>query len=425
MTDLLSAANFCMFVIYIYCNRSRLGFIEAYSFNWFFAFLSFEFFPWYLDSSVESSAKLSYLFFFTSTSLLLVLFSVIRFKPVKNLTRFIVPESQFNNASFFKTAYWFCFLFVLLTLFHRYQTGSLVLGVDYQINTVSTLSKFIDYFLMLLGFNHTGYWFYMGLLSISFVIYKLDNNIYYFLLSICIMSFISAVTTQKTYFLFSLISVVVLFIYFNKGMIKQIFIGIAFSILGSGIILLLNNIRYIQKGNDGSVFDYFDLKTVIWYISLRLDYASSAAVIINNHFIDGKEYLLEILKSFLFFLPKSILFDGEIYGVRIAQLISYSENEKAGLSFIPYAHFYEMMGWGGVVIFSFVCSSCYAYFSAMFSKNNRNIYILYYLYMVPLIYYSSLTAPLHENIYIFIRSSFSFVLFVFMCNILHKIRLKV
>lgn len=411
---ILTVVNLFVFLLYIYTVRNRLGLIEAYSFNWFFAFLSFEFFPFYLEVDLSESVRILYYSFFITCSSFLVILSVIKVRKIPNPTSLFVSDKDLDNEDFLRWSFWLCLIIVTFALLHRYHSGSLVLGVDYQ-NNSSIVSSIMNYILMLFGYNHTGYWFYMGLLSISFAMGSFRRKYNYFIFSLLYMTVISAITTQKTYFLFSAISLFVFFTYKNRSVIKQIIFGLLASFGSVLLILILNNIRYVKKEGEGSVFDYFDLETAIWYMSLRLDYASSSLEIINNGFISFSEYILELAKSFLFFIPKSILFQGDMYGVKIAQLISYSENSKAGLSFLPYAHFYQMGGVFATITLAVIMAVIYKYYSNII--NNSRLGLVYYIYMIPFVYYTSLTAPLHENIYTLLRSSFSFLLFFVLCKI--------
>ncbi|MCG9778640.1 O-antigen polymerase [Photobacterium damselae] len=415
----MSVINIVFFSFYLMINRKNLGLIEAYSFNWFISFLSFEFFPYYLDFEIQPSVRTAYFSFFISCSLALCFLSKMKIKPFKNTVSYFISDEKTNDIKFLILCFWVCFGIVIATVFYRYQTGTLILGVDYKSNK-NLLTVIIDYILMLIGFNHTGYWFYMGLFSFAIAIKIVGNKNFYLFLAMITMIFISAITTQKTYFLFS---VIVLFIYLSirkSSVLKQIYYGTILFSISTMLILLLNNIRYINKGNSGSIFDYFDFNTAIWYLNLRLDYARSSAEIINHQLIDIFSYIGEIFKSLLFFMPKSFLFPGEMYGVKIAHIINYSDNLKSGLSFLPYAHFYEMGGVLLVILLAVIMSFFYNYFSCM--VKNKIIYIIYYIYMIPFVYYTSLTAPLHENIYTMLRASFSFVVFMFFCQIIYSIR---
>lgn len=418
---LLSISNLILFIFYLYSHRKDLGFMEGYSFNWMISLLSFELFPYYLDQELSDDVQYAYYSFFISSSIFLIMFKSMKFKLIKNSITYAVDESKFENIIFLKWCFKISLLFIILTLTSRYFSGTLVLGVNYQ-EKQNVFFQVINYLLMLFGFNHTGYWFYMGLFSISFCIGVKSNEWYYLKLSLLLMVLVSALTTQKTYFLFAVIVFFISIIYKNRSLVNQVLYGFGLGSIATAIIVILNNMRYLKKENQGGVFDYIDLDTVIWYMNLRLDYAASSAHIIANPFIDFFDYTSELMKSLFFFLPKSVLFSNEMYGIKIAQIIAFSDNEKSGVSFIPYAHFFQMGGVGLVVLLAFFMSVLYHYYSQMVGR--KTIYTLYYIYMVPFIYYTSLTAALHENIYTLLRASFSFFIFLFFCKLTFDFKIK-
>lgn len=381
-----------------------------------FVFFSFEVSVPVLKLHLNEDAYSCYYTFFIFMSVFLILFEKV--KMIRIPIFFLKGlRLECKSKEWYSGLYIMFFFLMMLQLTVRSMSGGLVLGQE------STNSDFflslINYFLYFLGFTHTGFLNYIGLIAVGVVIKLKFGCRRYIALAYAVSLLMTILTTQKSYLLYALISFIIVKVWVDKISNKKIFLLSLILISLPFPIYILNAIRNVYLHSEGGGFDYFSINTIIWYMSIRLDYAQSTNYILGTNFEDFYQFITNILKSFLFFIPKTFLFGDEIYSIKLARLVGFSSNELAGITVTPFAQIYGVMGTIGTMFFALFTSILIRMYAFCFNFQPNVKSIIYVLFFVPFVYFSFISQALSESIYIFMRNLVSLNLALLMYIVIY------
>ncbi|MBN8153594.1 oligosaccharide repeat unit polymerase [Vibrio vulnificus] len=319
--------------------------------------------------------------------------------------------------------YIFVLFIMLMQIYVRYITGTLVIGQESTGG--NSITVVINYLLYALGLTHTGYLNYTGLILIGVIIFLKSGTQKYIIFSVVFMLFLTILTTQKSYVLYAVVSWMVFTLWIlGGGYSKNIKYALILTISPIGIFLL-NSLRNVKLETSTSIFEYFSLDTILWYMAIRADYSLSSSYIVGGNFESSTDFLLNTLKSLLFFLPKSILFGNDIYSIRLAQYVGYSDNELAGITITPFAQIYSVGGIFGSILLAllyFILIKCY---ERNYKDKQKEDSVTTVFFLLPMIFFGSMSQAIPELIYVTLRSIFSLNFILLLFFILDKVFLSV
>lgn len=418
---ILSTTNLILFFIYLFRNGGNI-LTKPYFYMWTICFLSFELSGSILGYNFDNDVYESYFYFFIPITYLLLIFDKVKFPKISVVYVGRSIGLKHKPKSWFVKLYFFVLALMLMQIYIRYITGTLVIGQESTGG--NTITVFLNYLLYILGLTHTGYLNYTGLILIGAVIAIKSGTQKYVIFSVVFLLFLTVITTQKSYVLYAVISWMVFTIWMLRGGYSKnikYFLLLAISPIG---IFLLNSLRNVNLKTSTSIFEYFSLDTVLWYMAIRLDYSLSSSYIIGSNFESAKDFLFNTLKSLLFFLPKSILFGEDIYSIRLAQHVGVSENELTGITITPFAQIYSVSGVLGVILLAvvfFILIKCY---ESNYRDRDSVESIMTVFFLLPMMFFGSMAQAIPELIYVTLRSVFSINIILLLFFIIDKVLLS-
>ncbi|HIF9551295.1 TPA: hypothetical protein ACX6S2_003629 [Photobacterium damselae] len=304
-------------------------------------------------------------------------------------------------------------------MFIRYETNTLVIGQvgDGGNGEYSAL----NYILYLFGFTHTGYLNYTFPIAIAIWIYIISNNKLYIYITMFIYVYITFITTQKSYLLYVFISIIIYRLWVRKlGLIENIKYAVIL-IISPAVIFILNALRNLKLESGSGILDYFSIDTIVWYLSIRLDYALSTSYIVGSNFETSASFVTNCLKSLLFFVPKSYLFDGPIYSIKLAHFIGFSSNDLAGITITGFGQVYDSLGSIGLLFFCVIFGVLLSSYSKILNAEVTFSKVITIFILLPVMYFGLVAQAIPELIYTILRNIFSLNLFLMVFCLLDKI----
>lgn len=413
--------NIVLFSVYFYKKFRRLFLFDVYVFVWSISFFSFEVAPYFLNETLSKDSMYAYYSFFLTLTSMLILQEYFRLPKFAVLIKGVVPRSTFSSYSFLNSLFVILLVASISAILVRYLSGNLVLGVQSEVNGSGWIGL-TKYVFLVLGFNHTGYWNYTGLLGVSVAIAIRYKNIRHLIFSCLFLVSVSFITTQKSYFLFVLFAIGI-YICLRKGSVRARWLKIAILLLPVPfLILILNGVRLSVMNSNVQVFDYFSLDTAIWYLALRIDFGMSTEYLVANQLQPISEYIRNLVVSPLFFMPQSFLFGEEIYALKLAKIVSFSNNEDVGITVTPYGQIYSLVGpVGSIILASCVSIALSKYQRTIEKRDTGVISIVTFFYLMPFFYSNFFSQALHESLFLLFRSFASFNLLILIAVIIHRV----
>lgn len=411
---LLSSINILLFLIYAFFSKTkRFLFVEPYIFFWLISFFSFEISGYILDAKISDDAKLSYYTFFIPLTTTLISISRLKLASLPIATNWIKKNISNAPSSYFNVLFFLMLSLFFLQLISRWATGALVTGLPEKVSGGSNpLFSAINYFCYLFGFHHTGYMNYTGFLSVAMILsIKNQSKAYVWIASIILIA-TTLITTQKTYFLFLLISILVFWFWQGRVSARRIFIVSLVMLTAPAAIFFMNSIRYSMANQGTGLFDYFSIETIVWYLAVRLDFSQSTDFLLGSNFETSYQFIVNMLKTTLFILPKSLLYGEKTYAIALAEHVGLSNDGVYGITVTPYSQIYSHFGIIGNFAFALIAATLYSAYSKILQNKISAFSIISFFMLMPFFYSNLYSQALHESIYNLFRNILSFNLLI-------------
>lgn len=342
---------------------------------------------------------------------------VFRIKP-------LICSAKLNNILFLKMSFFVTVIFIGLQIVFRVMTNSLVLGDAGSVQS-NILTTILAYILMFFGMSHTGALFFSFLSILSMLILRISGEYKWVVFTLVLYFILSIITTQKSLLILPVLVMIVSYHYLIKKIsTKRI---IAFVLLLPALLLwavISNYLRWAQMNNvTTTLYDAFNtinFSDALDYFVMRFDFFLSATYALNDKALYPGSYL-DLLKSFLFFIPYNRLFGDGIFPVKFAQAYQVPGYEiGVGVTvplvvdlFITYGHIAMIL-------------PC-IFIGYFFSSLHQNLYgckeikssTLFYLVLIPMAYISSATIPLFEFNYNLLRNILFTANYLFLLRIVY------
>lgn len=338
----------------------------------------------------------------------------------------IIPNWAWMDTGFLKMTYFVTMILLLFQIYVRYETNTLVMGgAPIQGNYISQL---LGYVVMLLGMSHTGIIFYTFLPILSVLILASAESKVYVYITFLIYLFLSIITTQKAILIYCLLTQLVVYDLFYKKIRARFYLFFIASIpffLIISVILNFNRWATLNGFSYGffDIFNYIELQDSFDYFLARFDFYKSATLAYMEPDLYPSNGILDIIKSFIFFIPSSLLFGVDIFPVRFARAYNVGGDLDVGIT-VPLVidialGLNRTLITPVFIIIGYILSSWYS-----FVRRDLTTFNISMLIFIPIIYITIGTLPLYELIYQFLRGGMFIFIYLFFIRIVNEFRLK-